>query len=177
MGNEKLGKTIFWLAVALAIGGFLVWAYLQFSKPLPGEAVADMGRNHVPAGTQVAYNSNPPTSGPHYAEWTRAGIYDVAPDDRNLVHSLEHGYVIISYNCKQLAVNSEQGCLDFKIDLAVLINSLQLSKLIVTPRENLDVPLALTAWTRILKLQSVDETLIRDFVGVFRNAGPEQTVE
>ncbi len=27
------------------------------------------------------------------------GTYDTAKDDRNLVHSLEHGYVIMSYNC------------------------------------------------------------------------------
>ena len=50
-------------------------------------------------GTKVDYNSNPPTSGPHYEIWTQAGVYDAPKDDRNLVHSLEHGYVIISYNC------------------------------------------------------------------------------
>lgn len=166
MDKEKIGKIIFWLATVGVVGGFVVWAYFQLNKPFPGEAVADMGREHVPAGTEVLYNSNPPTSGPHYAEWTRAGIYDPAPDDRNLVHSLEHGYVIISYRDKEL-----------KDKIVALANELGVRKLIVTPRESLDVPLALTAWTRILKLQSVDEELIRDFVGIFRNAGPEQTVE
>lgn len=166
MDKEKIGKLIFWIAIALAVGGFLVWAYFQLSKPLPGEAVAEMGRNHVPVGTVVTYNSNPPTSGPHYAEWTRAGIYDQAPDDRNLVHSLEHGYVIIFYHDKTL-----------KDRLAKLAQDLRVWKLIVIPRDNLDAPLALTAWTRILKLQSVDEAKIRDFVNTFRDAGPEKTME
>lgn len=174
MGNEKLGKIIFWLVVALVIGGFLVWVYFQFSKPLPGEAVADLGRQHVAIGELVEYNSNPPTSGPHYGEWARAKIYETAPEDGYLVHSLEHGYVIFSFNCERL---SGVTCEDFKNQLISLAKSLVLSKLIVTPRESLDVPLALTAWTRILKLQSVDEAQIRDFVGTFRNAGPEQTVE
>lgn len=166
MKTEKIGKIIFWLAIVGAIGGFLVWAYLQLSKPFPGEAVADLGREHVPVGTAVEYNSNPPTSGPHHGEWTRAGVYDVAPADGNLIHALEHGYVIISYRDKEL-----------KDPLVKLSKALGVSKLIVTPRENLDVPMALTAWTRILKLPSVDETLIRDFVDSFRNAGPEKTVE
>jgi len=106
------------------------------------------------------------TSGPHYAEWTRAGIYNRAPEDGNLVHSLEHGYVIISYRDEGLRER-----------LVALAEELGLSKLIVTPRESLEVPLALTAWGKILKLEGIDEPQIRDFVSTFRNAGPEQTIE
>ncbi len=90
--------TIWLLAIGLlVIVGWWVWA--QGSKPLPGEVVKDLGRNHVPDGTAVEYNSNPPTSGNHYAEWTRAGVYANPVSDGHLVHSLEHGYVILSYNC------------------------------------------------------------------------------
>lgn len=166
MDKEKIGKTIFWLAIAAVIGGFLVWAYLQLSKPLPGEAVADMGREHVPAGTAVEYNSNPPTSGPHYADWTRPGIYDEPVEDGYLIHSLEHGYVIISYRDKGL-----------KEELTALAEDLGLNKLIVISRPTLDGPLALTAWGRILKLETLDLEKINEFASVFHNAGPEQTVE
>lgn len=166
MGKNKLGKIILWIAIAGAISGFLVWTYFQLSKPLPGEAVADLGRNHVPVGTVVDYNSDPPTSGPHYAEWTRAGIYDEPVEDGYLVHSLEHGYVIISYRDPGL-----------KEELSALAEDLGIKKLMVISRPALDVPLALTAWAHLLKLEAVDEKQIRDFVNAFRNAGPERTME
>lgn len=70
------------------------------SKPLTGEVVADLGREHVPPGTKVDYNSNPPTSGNHYADWTKKGIYSEVKEDGYLIHSLEHGYIIMSYNCE-----------------------------------------------------------------------------
>lgn len=69
------------------------------TTPLPGEEVADQGRDHVASGTKVAYHSNPPTSGAHYEEWEKAGIYKAVLLDEKLVHSLEHGFIIISYNC------------------------------------------------------------------------------
>lgn len=83
----------------LLIVAIFVWVVIESTKPQPGQKLADLGRDHVPIGTKVDYNSNPPTSGAHYEEWTRAGVYQAPLDDGNLIHSLEHGYVVISYNC------------------------------------------------------------------------------
>lgn len=94
-------------AVVVILGGFITWVFIESSKSLPGQKVADQGREHVATGTKVDYNSNPPTSGPHYADWVRSGIYTEPKDDRNLVHSLEHGYVIMSYNCGGKISNKE----------------------------------------------------------------------
>lgn len=94
--------------VILLMGAFLAWLFVESSKPVPGTRITDLGRSHVPPGTQEEYNSNPPTSGKHYAEWTRAGIYDEPKEDGYLVHSLEHGYVIMSYNCDR-KVTSVKG--------------------------------------------------------------------
>lgn len=95
---------IFLLLVGAAGVGY--WLYHEATKPLPGELIADSGREHVADGTIVNYNSNPPTSGSHYADWTRAGVYAKPISDGHLVHSLEHGYVVISYNCLVLSVQS-----------------------------------------------------------------------
>lgn len=92
--------------IILLLGAFLVWFFVESSKPLPGQKITDLGREHVPVGTFVEYNSNPPTSGKHYADWVRAGVYSEPKDDRNLVHSLEHGYVIMSYNCDKLVTSN-----------------------------------------------------------------------
>lgn len=94
--NKKLGIIIFFVGLLIV---FLVWLFIESSKPLPGTKMADLGRGHVPANEKVEYNSNPPTSGKHYEEWIRSGVYDKSQEDGYLVHSLEHGYVIMSYNC------------------------------------------------------------------------------
>ena len=86
----------------------LVWLFVESSKPLPGTKTADEGRGHVPLGEEVKYVTNPPTSGKHYEDWTRSGVYSSPKDDRNLVHSLEHGYVIMSYNCDHTEVSSSK---------------------------------------------------------------------
>lgn len=91
-----------WLIVGVTVlisGLLLAWFFIESSKPLLGAKVEDEGREHVTIGTQVEYKTNPPTSGKHYADWIRAGIYIEPKDDGNLVHSLEHGYAILSYNC------------------------------------------------------------------------------
>ncbi len=95
------------LIIGAAILVFIVllaWLFIESSKPLPGTKINDLGRGHIPVGEKVDYNSNPPTSGKHYEDWVRSGIYNEPKDDRNLVHSLEHGYVILSYNCERKGV-------------------------------------------------------------------------
>lgn len=77
----------------------LVWAYIASSQPLPGAAELQEGREHHPEETALKYNFNPPTSGDHYPSWIKKGVYDTPRPDGNLVHSLEHGYVIIWYDC------------------------------------------------------------------------------
>lgn len=88
------------VAILLVAGIWWIWG--ELSKPIPGQKVQDLGQEHVPDGTKVEYNSNPPTSGSHYADWTRAGVYDKSISDGHLIHSLEHGYVVVSYNCEKL---------------------------------------------------------------------------
>ena len=44
---------------------------------------------------QIAYNTNPPTSGKHFAAPADDGAYETAPDVKELVHTLEHGRVIV----------------------------------------------------------------------------------
>lgn len=163
------------LALLIMGGGW--WIVKESSKPLPGESVEDQGKKHVSheEWEKFTYNSNPPTSGPHDAEWIRAGVYDSPQGEGNLVHSLEHGYIIISYNCKK--VSEGKACDDLKKQLKEVAEGQKLSKLIVVARPQLDVPIALTAWTRIVKMDKVDRDLIRRFIESYRDHGPEQTME
>lgn len=168
----RLVKTVIALLVIALLGGGGWWIWKEATKPLPGEEVADLGREHVSEGTQVEYNSNPPTSGPHYANWIRATVSDTPLPDGNLIHSLEHGYVIMSYNCSE-----GDECEKLKNNLKSVYEKKGQNKLIVVPRPNLDSLIALTAWNRIQKLQEYDEQAIVNFIDSFRNRGPEKTME
>jgi Protein of unknown function (DUF3105) len=75
-----------------------------------GKPIDEMPHVHVVQGTVITYNHNPPTSGCHYSLGVGTapmapGIYP--PTQKNLtnvtpeywVHNLEHGYIVVSYNC------------------------------------------------------------------------------
>jgi Protein of unknown function (DUF3105) len=50
-----------------------------------------------PGGTTSRWNTNPPTSGPHYAIAAIFGIYEDELELARLVHNLEHGGIFILY--------------------------------------------------------------------------------
>lgn len=163
-------KLAIWLAVVALVVGMGYKGYQSLTVPKPGQAVADLGRDHVAVGTAREYNSNPPTSGPHYAQWTKRGFYDQPVEDGYLIHSLEHGYVIVSYKCGG-------SCEELKMRLKNFYEQSKKKRLIVVPRPNLDVRVALTAWNRILKLDEWNESQAEAFVRAFENRGPEKTME
>ncbi len=90
-----------WIGVVGILLGLGYWGYKGMTKPLPGQLMPDLGRDHVVDISEIQYNSNPPTSGSHFPVWAKKGVYDRVISDGYLVHSLEHGYIVISYNCSQ----------------------------------------------------------------------------
>ncbi|TSC66079.1 MAG: hypothetical protein CEO21_269 [Microgenomates group bacterium Gr01-1014_80] len=210
-----------WIAGGIIISAaFLAWLFIESTKPLPGqkqalecdnladfsklggEDISDKCRAHVPAGTGVNYLTNPPTMGPHYADWVRAGVYSEPKDDRNMVHSLEHGYVILSFKCKVQSaklgeatgsgeasgsgrMDTQAECDVRKTQLEGIFNKKGKKKLIVVPRPNLDTNFALTAWQYIDKfdpsagsgLSVSDMGRIEKFIDTHRDNGPEKTME
>lgn len=57
-----------------------------------------LGRDHVDEGTPVQYNSSPPTSGPHYANFSEPGFFSAPVQPERLVHNLEHGQVVVWFD-------------------------------------------------------------------------------
>ena len=105
------------VALILVIG--LTWAYIESTKPLPGQEALQDSRTHIPEGSPTNYKFNPPTSGDHYPSWITKGVYDTPRPDGNLVHSLEHGYIIFWYDCeKKLAFSLQPSALSNLIPAA-----------------------------------------------------------
>jgi hypothetical protein len=124
----------------------------------------DKGQAHGPAAT---YSVNPPSGGDHDPVPSPAGFYDSSnvPADGHLVHSLEHGFVIVWYQPAGVSA----ATLDELRDLAR-----RAKWVLVAPRPSMSTPLAATAWHRRLLCPDNADEPIAAFVTAFRNQGPEK---
>jgi uncharacterized protein DUF3105 len=135
----------------------------------PGiETFPSEGQTHVPEGTVIVYGTDPPTSGPHYPVPQSGGFFDHEIAAGYLVHSMEHGGVIIYYN--PATVTKDQ-----KDDLRRLAKAHPgtFDMVICVPRNDPTYPIILTAWTHRLRLTTYDQARIDGFVTLFLGHGPE----
>jgi hypothetical protein len=158
------------LLVLVGLAGLV--AFIVTRPPGPGveqtETFPDQGVRHLAPGEPApAYNSDPPTSGPHAPTPAACGIYRSPVADVAQVHSLEHGAVAIQYD-PSLPEDQVGRLEDIARDLG--------DWTLLAPREGIEAPIALTAWTKRLLLEEVDEGAIRTFHQRFAGNGPEQAI-
>jgi hypothetical protein len=170
--RRQFTSRILWGALAalvLAGLGYLGW---QALKPRPGVSVSIMSATrHIEIGEQhETYNSDPPTSGTHYVQPAQAGFYDQALPDEQLVHNLEHGYVIFWYNCAKL---DEAACNDLKANIKSVIRDVNNIKIIASPRDSIDVPVMITSWGRLQRMETFDVAQALAFYKTNLNRSPE----
>lgn len=98
-------QNLLWVVVGvigtLALLGWVFFESYNQTKPKPGIEAIQEGRKHIPQGSKTDYKFNPPTGGDHYESWITKGVYDEPRIDGNVVHSLEHGYIVINYDCEK----------------------------------------------------------------------------
>jgi hypothetical protein len=162
------------LAVAiLAVGGYLLAPLVSnIGKPPIGRTVADEGQKHVNQGEPITWRENPPASGTHYPTWTRAGVYTEPQDPGNWVHSLEHGYIVILYNCPSGCPDLAQRLRQF-YESAPKSNRYGYQKLVITPYQPMDHLLAAVAWDRIDEMDQFDADRLMAFYKAYLDKGPE----
>lgn len=181
-GSQKKSNNTYrlltWGGIALVAIGVIVGLALLVRSNVavanaPGERYPAQGAQHIPVGQQhEAYNSDPPTSGPHYAEPIKAGFYDTPQADEYTVHNLEHGHIVISYDCSKLA-----NCEAVKQQLRQLLAVYNNWKVVAAPRQNRDAAIGVAAWGWLDKMDTYDEARIRQFIDAWRDKGPEKTME
>lgn len=158
-------------AGVLVVIGLLVW---QGVKPAAGDTMPIMTTSHIEVDSDPGtYNSDPPTSGPHYAQEAEAGFYDTniyTHPAGYLVHNLEHGYIIFWYNCDLL---DESACTQLKSQIRSVMDELGGVKVIAYPWNTIDVPLVMTSWGRLQKFETFDAEAAKAFYRANLNRAPE----
>jgi hypothetical protein len=129
----------------------------------------DEGRGHVAPGQNVRYLSDPPTTGIHDPTWVDPGVYDTLEPRTKLVHSLEHGMVVVYYDAPA------SGVFETIESWASLYGGLW-SGIVVVPKPGLGEAVVLTAWNKMLRLDSFDADAAAAFIDRYRGRGPEHPV-
>ena len=145
-----------------------------------------MGRSHVTPGTVVHYTFCPPASGFHY---NTAGLGPIAPryyspDDAvvpdSWIHNLEHGALVIVYNCTLGACDQAD-----QDQLRVLVGSFPASPIckiaggllspVVGRFDQMKAPFAAMVWGRVLFQNKLDVPQLLQFFSQYGElTNPEQ---
>jgi hypothetical protein len=137
------------------------------------ERVPSEGTEHVTRGTRIDYERVPPLSGPHYGTSAEAGFYEETPALGAIVHSLEHGAVVIYYDPAALDGEAESSLRAYATEHTGAWKSVIVAP---NPNEEPATGYVLTAWRHRLRLDGYDEATVRAFLAEYLGRGPENAV-
>lgn len=173
ISSSKVSLYIFLLLLVT----FIIWLVVKPKSEKPkevflegveelGQEVEIMGRDHINVGSSHdEYNSNPPTSGPHYAMAPNPGFYKKGLEDESAVHGLEHGYIWITYHPEMVTEEI--------IDSLKSIQRKNLGSVMLSPRTLNESPIILASWGRFLAMEELDEATINTYIKLHKNQSPE----
>jgi hypothetical protein len=175
---QKRRQQTMWIAVGAVVIviliGVAVYIGYRNSQPVVGETTfPTQGNLHIPLGSTAStpYNSTPPTSGPHYENLASWGVQPENVRYEHLIHNLEDSGVVVYYQCDdgcpemvaeleailQPYIDSGRHVVLARNDPAWTINGVQMHK-------DMGAPIALTAWRKLLLMDTVDANTIRTFI-------------
>jgi hypothetical protein len=141
---------------------------LRVAEALPGEHSLE-----DPGGTSDVWNTDPPTSGPHYSIAAIFGVYEEPLEVARVIHNLEHGGIFIQYgdDVPDVTVAELRAFYDDHRTGTVM-----------APLPRLGNQFALGAWVSdgsegnayLAKCKEFDEAAVSAFFRAFQFQGPER---
>jgi len=175
-----MSNKVFRGIIALLIIGFLALFIKNINHPKAaavGISHPEQSRNHISDGQpHPAYNSDPPSSGPHYAGATAPiswGVYTQEVPDEVFLHNQEHGGITVTY---QPSLPKDQITKLQKLFAPPYSrNNFEPIKTIVTSRTKDKHVIELAAWKYTLILDKYDENKMVSFYLQHVSNSPEST--
>ena len=172
--QERRRRQLIWIgavvAGAVALGALGWWLFGPTNEPKV-QSIPIQGQTHIQRGqAHPDYNSVPPTSGWHWGDAVAPpGISREPIPNEMQVHNLEHGEIMVQYDCPQ-------GCPEIVSKLETIVRSYP-KKVILAPYPGLfdhsQHRIALTAWGKLVYLNEADENFIRKFIRNHKDKAPE----
>jgi hypothetical protein len=164
----------FGILVLVGIVGLVVWMAMG-SRESIGRSVPLEGATHVDEGSLITYQSVPPTSGAHYPVTAPYGVSDRPIEPGYFVHNLEHGGIVVLYNCDPACPDIVTSLRQAFVDLprSKLFNRV---KLVVTPYSAMPHKIAYLAWGRVDEEDTYDYDKLLKFYNAYVDKGPEQAL-
>lgn len=155
--------------------GDIAWLPDQGDQAVISEVTTEpsTGRDHVSPGTDLSFDRVPPTSGTHYTSTVQAGFYEETQPLGALVHSLEHGAVVVYYDPSQLSPESESGLRSYT---GSLTGTYQSFIAVPNPNDEPEAAYVLTAWEKRLPMDQYDNSTVQAFTAEYLGRGPERKV-
>ena len=132
---------------------------------------------HVSDCSVIDYPMNPPVYGDHYPVWAAYTSYSFPVPLGFLVHDLEHGAIVLLYNCPD-------GCADEVAAAQAFIDALPADprcadavkhQLVLSPDPTLPTRWAAIAWGHSLAAECFTAPAFRAFYDAHLAHGPEDT--
>jgi len=164
--ERRRAALIYGIAAVVALAVILGTVFAIRSAQDEQQSVADAAKEDI-EGVQefetpsnehveieVDYPETPPVGGDHNPVWLNCGVYTEPVPEENVVHSLEHGAVWLTYQ-PDLDEDQVATLEDFAADEDYLV---------VSPYEEQESPVVATAWGLQLELESTDDPRLAVFV-------------
>ncbi len=166
---------------ALVAGGVYFWQLQQTGSAFDAliaegqpalarvETTADRGGGHLGPGQGHSYGIAFPTSGIHDRVPIEPGFYTEPQRATQLVHSVEHGHIVIYYEDPGAEARDT-------IEAWTTLFGGHWDGVVAVPSSGLGKTVVLTAWRKVLKLDAFDPASAAAFVDAYRGRGPENKV-
>jgi len=177
-----VGAFFFFSVTATAYSCGTTPAPLPSGTPLPdgspallGQSQPDMGNLHIEIGSKQKYAYCPPASGPHYNNPGIDGPIPAkfyGPDDgtrpQGWIHNMEHGAVVVLYNCKLGACDDATQAALQAIpvgfpDSPICGKQAGVLAPVVARFDDMPTEFAALVWDRVLYMNTLDVNEIKTF--------------